>query len=88
MVFTVLGAIAELERSLIAECVKAGLRNAKAKGTKLGRPNLTMDRLRIASLHAQGARYAQLPPSWAAALASCIELLRHSDDCRRAKVHR
>lgn len=40
MVFTVLGAVAELERSLIAERVKAGLRNARAKGTRLGRPPL------------------------------------------------
>jgi DNA invertase Pin-like site-specific DNA recombinase len=40
MVFTVLGAVAELERSLIGERVRAGLRNAKAKGKKLGRPSL------------------------------------------------
>jgi DNA invertase Pin-like site-specific DNA recombinase len=40
MVFTVLGAVAELERSLIGERVRAGLRNAKAKGTQLGRPPL------------------------------------------------
>ena len=40
MVFTVLGAVAELERSLIAERVRAGLRNAKAKGKRLGRPPL------------------------------------------------
>jgi DNA invertase Pin-like site-specific DNA recombinase len=32
MVFTVLGAVAELERSLIVERVRAGLRNARAKG--------------------------------------------------------
>src|SRR5712692_3664919 len=31
MVFTVLGAVAELERSLIAERVRAGIRNARAK---------------------------------------------------------
>ena len=37
MVFTVLGAVAELERSLIAERVRAGLRNARAKGKKLGK---------------------------------------------------
>jgi len=37
MVFTVLGAVAELERSLIGERVKAGLRNARANGTRLGR---------------------------------------------------
>jgi hypothetical protein len=38
MVFTVLGAVAELESSLIAQRVRAGLRNARAKGKKLGRP--------------------------------------------------
>src|SRR5437016_3097214 len=37
MIFTVLGAVAELERSLIAERVRAGLRNARAKGKRLGR---------------------------------------------------
>ena len=41
MVFTVLGAVAELERSLIAEQVKAGMRNARAKGKSIGRPPLT-----------------------------------------------
>lgn len=40
MVFTVLGAVAELERSLIGDRVKAGLRNARAKGKRLGRPPL------------------------------------------------
>jgi DNA invertase Pin-like site-specific DNA recombinase len=39
MIFTVLGAVVELERSLIAERVKSGLRNARAKGKALGRPN-------------------------------------------------
>jgi DNA invertase Pin-like site-specific DNA recombinase len=38
LVFTVLGAVAELERSLISERVRAGLRNAQAKGVRLGRP--------------------------------------------------
>jgi DNA invertase Pin-like site-specific DNA recombinase len=35
--FTIVAAVAELERSLIAERVKAGLRNAKAKGKHIGR---------------------------------------------------
>jgi putative DNA-invertase from lambdoid prophage Rac len=41
MVFTVLGAVAELQRSLIVERVKADLRSAKAKGKQLGRPKKT-----------------------------------------------
>ena len=40
LVFTVLAACSSLEASLIAERVRAGLRNAKAKGTRLGRPPL------------------------------------------------
>jgi DNA invertase Pin-like site-specific DNA recombinase len=54
MVFTVLGAVAELERSLIAERVRAGLRNAKAKGKRLGRPRKVIDAAKIATLRAQG----------------------------------
>ena len=54
MVFTVLGAVAELERSLIVERVRAGLRNAKAKGRKLGRPRMIVDAPKIARLRAQG----------------------------------
>jgi DNA invertase Pin-like site-specific DNA recombinase len=53
MVFTVLGAVAELERSLIVERVKAGLRNARAKGKRLGRPKAIVDASRIASLRAR-----------------------------------
>lgn len=54
MIFTVLGAVAELERSLIAERVRAGLRNARAKGKKLGRPRIVVDVARIARLRASG----------------------------------
>ncbi len=56
MVFTVLGAVVELERSLIAERVKAGLRNARAKGKRLGRPRVAGDATRIAILRAHGFR--------------------------------
>ena len=60
MVFIVLGAVAELERSLIVERVKAGLRNAKAKGKRLGRPSVTVDAHRIAALRGQGLSWASI----------------------------
>jgi DNA invertase Pin-like site-specific DNA recombinase len=60
MVFTVLGAVAELERSLIAERVRAGLRNAKAKGKRLGRPRAVVDASRLASLRSQGLSWAKI----------------------------
>jgi DNA invertase Pin-like site-specific DNA recombinase len=54
MVFTVLGAVAELERNLIVERVRAGLRHARAKGKRLGRPKKSVDAVRIASLRMAG----------------------------------
>ena len=54
MVFTVLGAVAELERSLIAERVRAGLRNARAKGKRLGRPRAFVDAAEIGRLRLRG----------------------------------
>ena len=60
MVFTVLGAVAELERSLIAERVKAGLRNARSKGKRLGRPRVSVDAARITSLRAQGLSWREI----------------------------
>jgi DNA invertase Pin-like site-specific DNA recombinase len=60
MVFTVLGAVAELERSLIVERVRAGLRNARAKGKSLGRPRVAVDAARIAALRSQGLSWARI----------------------------
>ncbi len=60
MIFTVLGAVAELERSLIAERVRAGLRNARAKGKRLGRPRKAVDHSRIAALRRVGRSWAAI----------------------------
>ena len=60
MVFTVLGAVAELERSLIVERVKAGLRNARAKGKRLGRPKVVVSASRIAVLREEGRSWANV----------------------------
>lgn len=38
LMFQVVGAMAEFERALVAERVKAGMRNARAKGRRIGRP--------------------------------------------------
>ncbi len=60
MIFTVLGAVAELERSLIAERVRAGLRNARAKGKRLGRPKKVVDVAKIAALRAEGRSWSEI----------------------------
>src|SRR6202171_4580971 len=57
LVCTGLGAVCQLERSLIVERVKAGLRNARAKGRKLGRPRKVSNPLVITRLRALGASW-------------------------------
>ena len=60
LVFTILGAVAEGERNLIAERVRAGLRNARAKGKRLGRPTKTVDVDRINALRASGQSWRSI----------------------------
>ncbi len=60
LMFQIIGAMAELERALIQERVSAGLRNARSKGNKLGRPRVTVDASKIASLRAQGRSWGEI----------------------------
>ena len=60
LMFQIIGAMAEFERSLIQERVRAGLRNAKARGARLGRPRRTVDALHIARLRASGASWKEI----------------------------
>ena len=54
LMFQIIGAMAEFERSLIQERVKAGLRNARAKGKRLGRPVASVDASRIMAMRRSG----------------------------------
>jgi DNA invertase Pin-like site-specific DNA recombinase len=55
--FQIIGAMAEFERALIQERVRDGLRNAKAKGVRLGRPRVFVSESRIDALRASGASW-------------------------------
>jgi len=52
--FTIIGAMAQLERDIIREWVKAGLAQARAKGVRLGRPTVRIDPAALALLQDQG----------------------------------
>jgi DNA invertase Pin-like site-specific DNA recombinase len=60
LMFQIIGAMAEFERSLIQERIKAGLRNARAKGKKFGRPRAQVDALRVAALRQEGLSWSQV----------------------------
>lgn len=53
-IFTIISAVAQLERDLICERVSAGIRNARAKGKRLGRPREYVDIDRVVEMQAAG----------------------------------
>ena len=57
LMFHVIGAMAQFERALIQERVRAGLRNAKAKGKRLGRPPVVVDQAEISAMRDSGASW-------------------------------
>ena len=61
--FTIVSAVAQLERDLIRERVSAGIRNAKANGKKLGRPARRICNERIIELKAEGKSLRQIAAS-------------------------
>jgi DNA invertase Pin-like site-specific DNA recombinase len=60
LMFQIIGAMAEFERALIQERVRAGLRNARAKGRRRGRPRVVVDASRIVSLRSEGRSWAAI----------------------------
>ena len=60
LMFQVVGAMAEFEKSLIVERVKAGLKHARDKGRNLGRPKVVVDSGLIAALRDQGHSWSEI----------------------------
>ena len=74
--------MAELERSLIVERVKAGLRNARAKGKRLGRPKRIVDAHRVAGLRAQGLGWKQIAAEMGIGVGTLYRLVPGSSKIR------
>jgi DNA invertase Pin-like site-specific DNA recombinase len=68
--FQIIGAMAEFERALIQERVRAGLRNAQSKGKRLGRPRRVVDVSRIAALRASGMSWRAIARQFGVGLAA------------------
>ena len=52
--FTIIATIAKLERDIIADRVKSGIRRARNEGKRLGRPKAWVHLAKIATLRAEG----------------------------------
>ena len=77
-VVVIIGAIAELERSLIVERVRAGLRRAKLEGRRLGRPPRNLDRDALLRDRARGCSYGQLAKLHAIPRSTVIRALQQA----------
>jgi DNA invertase Pin-like site-specific DNA recombinase len=60
LVFGIFASIAEFERELIRDRVKSGIAAARSKGKRLGRPRVSVDVTRIASLRASGLSWPKI----------------------------
>jgi DNA invertase Pin-like site-specific DNA recombinase len=78
MTFTVLGAVAELERSLIRERVIAGQKAAKANGVRFGRPRTNIQPCQVAALRSQGKSFARIANELGIATATAFKLYQVS----------
>jgi DNA invertase Pin-like site-specific DNA recombinase len=58
--FTIIGAMAQLERDIIRERVKAGLDRAKARGIRLGRPRVPVAGHELVALRQQGLSVGEM----------------------------
>jgi len=86
MVFVVLGAVAELERSLIHERVVMGLRRAKAQGIKLGRPRASIDLQKLRDLHGAGLSHRQIATQIGISHASVGRALRNGGGTKTPSI--
>ncbi|MBC8554482.1 MAG: recombinase family protein [Candidatus Brocadiales bacterium] len=59
-IFTIISAMSKLERDIIAERVKGGLRKARANGKRLGRPKSEVDTDKIVEYRTQNKSIRQI----------------------------
>jgi DNA invertase Pin-like site-specific DNA recombinase len=75
---TIIGAIAELERSLIVERVKAGMRRAKLEGRRIGRAPLIVNREQVVADRRSGMSLTQVARKHRISRASVCRLVKES----------
>jgi len=75
-VVIIIGAISELERNLIVERVRAGMRRAKLEGRHIGRIPLDLDRASIVRHREHGQSLSQIAKTFAVSRATVSRILR------------
>lgn len=82
--FHILAAVAESERQTIVERVRGGLRYARAKGKRLGRPRKSVDIAKIESLRASGHPWRTIAGMMKLSVGTVHAAARKSTGCPNA----
>jgi len=78
MFITMISSFAELERSLIVERIKAGMRRAKLEGQRLGRAPLNVDRVAIVRDRLNGMSLTQVAKHHRVSRATVVRLVKEA----------
>lgn len=78
MFITLVGSIAELERSLIVERIKAGMRRARMEGQKLGRAPLNIDHDALVRDRLAGMSLTSVAKKYGVSRASVVRFVREA----------
>ncbi len=84
MFLTMVGSIAELERSLIVERIKAGMRRARIEGQRLGRAPLNIDHDSLVRDRLAGMSLTNVARKYRVSRASVVRFVREAQQRRVA----
>ena len=81
-IVVIVGAIAELEKSLIVERVRAGMRRAKLEGRRIGRAPLNIDRAQVVADRLSGMSLTSVAKKYHVSRATVCRLVNESGGTR------
>jgi DNA invertase Pin-like site-specific DNA recombinase len=82
MFVTMVGSIAELERSLIVERIRAGMRRARLEGQRLGRTPLNIDYDALVRDRLAGMSLTNVAKKYGVSRASVVRFVRERQRCQ------
>src|ERR1700756_5769757 len=82
----IVGAIAELEKSLIVERVRAGMRRAKLEGRRIGRAPLNIDRAQVVGDRRSGMSLTSVAKQYHVSRATVCRLVNESGALKKPSV--
>jgi DNA invertase Pin-like site-specific DNA recombinase len=83
---TIVGAISELERSLITERVRVGMRRAKLEGRRIGRAPLDIDRVAVVADRLSGMSLTSVAKKYHVSRATVCRLVNEAGGLKRPSV--